>query len=113
MSCVLFLLPQVLNVPRNGPGLQELRTPQHLSEELSGSDKTQQLFNLKQNQLGTGGQSCIWLHRKGVAGLGLGSEDQRGCDKIITLGAQSLQWTWWSKVMLQGEAPKALRRKGM
>lgn len=25
--------------------LQELRTPQHLSEELSGSDKTQQLFN--------------------------------------------------------------------
>lgn len=48
--------------------LQELRTPQHLSEELSGSDKTQQLFNLKQNQLGTGGQSCIWLHRKG--GLG-------------------------------------------
>lgn len=39
--------------------LQELKTPQHLSEELSGSDKTQQLFNLKQNQLGTGGQSCI------------------------------------------------------
>lgn len=50
--------------------------------KLSGSDKLQQLFNLKQNQLGTGRQVASGCtERGGEAGLGLGRT--RGCDHAI------------------------------
>ena len=50
-------------------------------------------------QMGRVASDCT--EREGWDGAG---QDQRGCDQIITLEAQSLQWIWWAK-WCSGEKP--------